>query len=182
MPLAQVGDGGGEETRDLGAEGGGDLRGPSEQKVAGQDGDQVPPTGVDTLDTTARERIIHDVVVIEGAKVHKLHRNTAHDALFGGRTVGGLRRGRVCGAQGQCRPEALATSGDQVAGDLGEEGVGGLDRPAQRILDSHQVVRQRRQVEQRRQTDHGPDDRRSPCEPPISPAIAGESGRCRACY
>ena len=72
LPLAQLADGAGQERRHLGAERGGDLRRPGQQEVAGQDGDQVAPSGVDALDAPAVLGLVHDVVVVQGSEVHQL--------------------------------------------------------------------------------------------------------------
>jgi hypothetical protein len=79
--------------------------------------------------------------VVERAEVDELDRDAAHDHL--------VRRGAHLGVDGERRrereagPDALAAGDDQVAGDLGEEGVLGLDRLPQLDLDLGQVVRHR---------------------------------------
>src|SRR5439155_3014449 len=55
LAFTQQADGRCEERRHFRAEGGGDLRGTGKKEVAGQDGDEVAPPGVDALDPTARE-------------------------------------------------------------------------------------------------------------------------------
>ena len=64
---------------------GGDLRGPGQQEVAGQDGLEVAPAGVDAVDGAADDGLVHDVVVVERAEVHQLDRHRAGDDLGGGR-------------------------------------------------------------------------------------------------
>ena len=80
LALAQPADGGGEQPGDLGAERRGDLRRLGQQVVAGEDRLEVAPPGVDALDGAAGVGVVHDVVVVERAEVHQLHRDcTAHD-------------------------------------------------------------------------------------------------------
>ena len=109
---------------DLGAERGGDLRGPGQQEVAGQDGPEVPPPGVDALDGAAGDGLVHDVVVVQRAEVDQLAGHAAEHDVVGG---GGAGAG---GGDGHHRAQPLAAGHDQVAGDLGQLLVGGLDRLA----------------------------------------------------
>ena len=69
LALAQGGDGGSQQPGHLGPQVGGDLRGPGQQVVAGQDGLQVSPTGVHALDGPPGLGVVHDVVVVQGSLV-----------------------------------------------------------------------------------------------------------------
>ncbi len=82
LALTQLGDGGGQQSGHVGAERRGDLRCPGQQEVAGQDGPQVPPPGVDRDDRSAGDRLIHDVVVVERSDVHQLDRYSAQHGGF----------------------------------------------------------------------------------------------------
>jgi hypothetical protein len=84
LALAQLSDGAGQQGGHLGAEGGGDLRRPGQQEIAGQDGGEVAPPVVHALDATARVGLVHDVVVVERAEVDELHRHTPQDDIVAG--------------------------------------------------------------------------------------------------
>ena len=56
LALAQPADGGGQQAGHLGAERGGDLGRPGQQEVAGEDGLEVAPPGVDALDACGGSR------------------------------------------------------------------------------------------------------------------------------
>ena len=79
LALAQAPDSGGEQAGHLGAERRRDLRGLGEQVVAGEDRLEVPPAGVHALDGATGEGVVHDVVVVERAEVHELHRDGTAD-------------------------------------------------------------------------------------------------------
>ena len=69
LAFAQAGDRCGEEPGDLDPEPGGDLGGPGEQEVAGEDRLEVAPLRVDAGDGAARCCVVHHVVVVERAEV-----------------------------------------------------------------------------------------------------------------
>ena len=158
LALAQGPDRRGQQRRHLGAERGGDLRGPGQQEVAGHDGDEVAPAGVDAFDSPPGPGLVHDVVVVQRSQMDELHRRPPHHDRVGGRRgQPGASRG-----QGQGRAQALATGSEQVAGDLGEEGILALDGPPQGPLDSLQVVGERREGEHRGQAGHDRTIRQQP--------------------
>ena len=99
---------------------GGDLRRLGQQEVAGEDGLEVAPAGVDALDGAAGGGLVHDVVVVERAEVDELDGDAAQDRR---RAVTGAVAGVAVAAAAMANagPEALAAGPDQVAGDLGEE-------------------------------------------------------------
>ena len=125
LPLAQPADRAGQQPGDLGAQRRGDLRGPRQQEVAGQDGLQVAPLGVDRLDAAAGRRLVHHVVVVQRAGLHQLAGDAACDERSS-RRIGGTADLR--GHHGQHRAQPLAAGDDEVRGDLGEVRVGGVDR------------------------------------------------------
>ena len=75
---------------------GGDLRRPGQQEVAGEDGPEVAPPGVDALDGAAGRGLVHDVVVVERAEVDELDRHAApdHRRRAPGRSPSRRRAGR----------------------------------------------------------------------------------------
>ena len=110
LALAQPADGGGQQAGHLGAERRGDLRGPGQQEVAGEDRLQVAPAGVDALDAAAGVGLVDDVVVVERAEVDQLDRHAAEHHVVGasGRRVGARRRRRprTAGAAACRRPRS----------------------------------------------------------------------------
>ena len=76
---AQLADGGGEQPRDVGAERGGQRRRPGQQEVAGEDGDDVAPAGVDARHAPAGLGLVDHVVVVQRPEVHELDRDGAGD-------------------------------------------------------------------------------------------------------
>ena len=146
LALAQLGDGGGEQPGDLGAERRRDLRRLGQQVVAGEDRLEVAPAGVHAVDRAPGRGVVHDVVVVERAEVHQLHRHRAeHDLRRGGahHVVGGGRRG-----DGEGGPHPLAAGEDQVAGDLGEERVVGHHRGPEGLLHPAEVGLEHGQLEE----------------------------------
>ncbi len=83
LALAQPADRGGEQPGDLGAERRGDLRRLGQQEVAGEDGLEVAPAGVDALDGAPGDRLVDDVVVVERAEVDELDRHAAPHRVVG---------------------------------------------------------------------------------------------------
>ena len=146
LALAQLPDGGGEQSGHLGPERSGDLGGLGQQIVAGEDGGEVAPASVDARDGAARGGVVHHVVVVEGTEVHEFDRHRAHDDVE--RSWRHDRGGRGGGGDGERRSHALAAGEDQVAGHLGEEGVVGHDRGRERVLDPDQVGLEHRQLEE----------------------------------
>ena len=69
--------------------------------------------------------------------MHQLNRHRTHDHVIAGREHGG--QGCGCRGDGKCGTDPFAAGGDQVAGDLGEEGVIGDDRATQCLLHPHEV-------------------------------------------
>jgi len=108
----------GEKSGDLGPERGGDLGRPGQQEVAGHDGHQIAPARVHALDRPAHGGLVHDVVVVERRQVHELHGHGPLEVVGPGFMLSPGGRG-----QGQPRAQALASGGDEMAGDLVEEGV-----------------------------------------------------------
>ena len=76
----------------LGTERRGDLRRLRQQEIAGEDGLEVAPLGVDGLHTATGGRFVHDIVVIQRTKVHQFTSDAALNSGIGGRTTGYLRR------------------------------------------------------------------------------------------
>src|SRR5262249_39161621 len=101
----------------LGAQLGGEVRGPGEKIVAGEYRDGVPPTGVRRRGTTSHRRLVHDVVVVERGEMSELddHRRRHN-----------LRPARVAELRGERDeqwPETLTTRVHEVPGDLGQHGI-----------------------------------------------------------
>ena len=128
-----------EEPGHVGAERGREGRGPRKQVVAGEDGDDVRPAGVDAGDAAAGLGLVDHVVVVQRAHVDQLDRSGAGDGLVG--SGPGSER-RIGGTEGQGRPEPLASGRDQMTGHLAEEAVLGVDLVGQTGLDPGQVARQ----------------------------------------
>ena len=78
--------------------------------------------------------------------MHQLHRDRTHHDLVGHRDHRGQRGGG--GGEGEGGPHPLAAGGDQVTGDLGEEGILGDDRATQCVLDPCQIGLEHGQLQQ----------------------------------
>ncbi len=124
----------GQQAGDLGAERGGDLRRPGQQKVPRQDGDQIAPPGVDALYAPARRRLVDDVVVVQGTQVDELDRDAAGDHVV----VDGSARGEGR-SDHERRPEALASGTDEVSCDLGEKRIVDGHGGRKRVLEAAEV-------------------------------------------
>ena len=85
LALAQQAQGVGQQAGDLGAERGGDLGRAGQEEVAGHDGDEVAPAGVDALHVAAHQGLVHDVVVVERGQVDELDRHRPLQVVGGGR-------------------------------------------------------------------------------------------------
>ena len=151
LALAEAGDGGGQQRGHLRAEAGRDLRRLRQQVVAGEDGLEVAPPGVDALDEVPGGGLVHDVVVVQRAQVHQLAAHPAHHRL--GRHGLGAGGGGERGGHGERRPLALAAGLDEVGGDLREEGVVGGDGLQQGVVHPTEAVGQC--GGRRRRTGHG---------------------------
>ena len=77
LPLAQAPDRGGQQRCHLGSQRGRQLRGLGQQEVARQDRLQVAPAVIHGLDAAPGLCVVHDVVVVQRAQVHQLHRHAA---------------------------------------------------------------------------------------------------------
>src|SRR6266540_1433166 len=129
LALDEPGDGPGEHAGRLGAEPGRHLGGAGEQVVAGEHGHLVVVAGVGRAGAAAHLRLVHDVVVVEARQVRQLDGDRGADQPRVARIAG------VAGQQHQRGPKALAAGGDQVAGGLLHERVGGDHRVPQGLLD-----------------------------------------------
>ena len=144
LALAETSDRARQETRHLGAERCGDLGGLRQQEVTGEDRLQVAPLGVHGFHPAAGGGFVHHVVVVQGPEVHEL----AGDAALNG-GLGGGATGRLGGDHRKERSEPFSARQEEVRGDLGEIGVGGLDGFQKRRFHAPAVVGGRRQFEQR---------------------------------
>ncbi len=113
----------GQQRGDVGAESGGDGGAAGQEVVAGDDGDEIPETAVDTLDVAPDRCLVDDVVVVQGGEVDELHGHPAHQVVLRGVPVASRRRG-----QGEEGPQPLAPRRDQVGRDLIQEAVARHDR------------------------------------------------------
>ncbi len=108
---------------DLHPKAGGDGGAPGQQIIAGDDGDEVPETAVDTLDVPPDGGLVDDVVVVERGEVDEFDRDPAHQFVLGG-VAAAARRGGQC----QQGAQAFAAGCDEVGRHLVQEGVTGQDR------------------------------------------------------
>jgi hypothetical protein len=102
LPLAQLGQGARHDAGHLDAQVGGQLRGPGEQVVAGQDRDGVVPPGVRATGCRGGRGLVDHVVVVERGEVDELDDDAGVDQL------GPRRVAEVAGERDQQRPEPLA--------------------------------------------------------------------------
>jgi hypothetical protein len=149
LTLAESADRAGQQCGHLGAERRRDLRRAREQEVAGEDGLQVAPLGVDGLDAAARGRFVHDVVVVQRTRLHEFAGDASLDSVVARRTVGDL-----CGHEGEHRAQALAAGDDEMGGDVVEIRIGRAHRLDERGLDAFDVAGHAREREER-QLRHG---------------------------
>ena len=143
LALAQPADRRRQQPGHLGPERCGDLRRPGQQEVAGEDGGQVPPAGVDALDGAPGGGLVDDVVVVQRAEVDELDGDpTLHDLVIHRRAPGGRGGDREEG------PDPLAASQDQVARDLGEVRVVGSYDVAQGLSTRERQISTQPRLEQ----------------------------------
>ena len=148
LAFAQPTDRSGEQAGDLGAERGRDFRGPRQEEVAGQDGLQVAPLGVDRFDAAPRAGFVHHVVVVERPGLYEFAGDATLDRAFPQLRV--RRAADLRGDHCQHRAKALATGDDQVRCDLVEvriRRVHGLD---ERLFDALHIVDHAGHGEERR--------------------------------
>ena len=72
LPAAQLADGGGEQRGHVGAERRGQRRRASQEEVAGEDGDDVAPAGVDARHAAPGLGLVDHVVVVQRPEVDEL--------------------------------------------------------------------------------------------------------------
>ena len=94
---------------------------------------------VDALHAPAGRRLVDHVVVVQRPEVDELDRHCPGDDVL---RDGLVAPGGVAGAQRQRRPDPLATSTDEVGGDVGEERITGPNRAPEGFLDPDQIVGQ----------------------------------------
>ena len=97
LALAQLGDGGGQEAGHFHPQRGGQGRRPGQEEVAGQDGHDVRPAGVDALHAPPGGRLVDHVIVVEGPEVDELHSHCPGDDVVGRRPAAA----GIAGAEGQ---------------------------------------------------------------------------------
>ena len=138
----------------VGPEIGGQLGGPGEQEVAGEDRDVVVPACVGRDAAAAQLGLVHHVVVVERREVGQLDDARGGDDLGGVGSVTGLG-----GEQHQQRPEALAARLHQVAGGLGDEPRAAAHMTGEGLLDDlhpdAETLGERRVRDGQRQTGRG---------------------------
>ena len=111
----------GEDCEDFqGAVGDHQLEGAGEEEVANEDGGLVAEDGVGAGETAAEEAFIDDVVMQEGGGVDEFDAGGERDM------ANALVAAHACGCEGQERAEALSTGGDDVGGELWDEGDGAV--------------------------------------------------------
>ena len=138
LPFAQPADRAGEQTGNLGAERGGDSRGPRQQEIARENRLQVPPLRVDGFDAAPGAGLVHHVVVVERSGLHQFTSDPTLDRLLPKFGIG--RPADLRGDHRQHRAQALATSDDQVRRDLVEVRVGRVHRLDQGGFDALHIV------------------------------------------
>ena len=147
---AELADRRGEQRGDVGAERRGERRCPGQQVVASEDRHDVAPPSVHRGHAATGLGLVDHVVVVERPEVNELAGHAAGHGRGGGR----LRPlGRIGRAEGQGGPEPLAPGAHQVLGDLAEEPILAVDRPAQLALDALHVGGEGREL-QGGQADH----------------------------
>ncbi len=138
LAVAQPGDGGGQQSRHLGAEGRRDLRCTRQEEVAGQDCPVIPPRDVHRRHAPSDLGVVHDIVVVERSDVHQLDGCGTGDDLvgYGSRRIerGGRRRDREPGSY------PLAAGVHEMGGDVTEERQIGHDGFLECDLDATQIV------------------------------------------
>ena len=146
LPPAQLADRRREEPGHVGTERRRERRRACEQEVAGEDRHDVAPACVDAGHAAPGLGFVDDVVVIERAEVDQLDGDRPGDRVVAGPGGGAARVG---GAEREGGPDALSARLDQVRGHIGQEGISGTNRPAERFLDPDQIVGERGQLDGR---------------------------------
>ncbi len=152
LAFAQPADGASEEACNLGAERCSDSRGARQEKVASDDGLEIAPLRVDSLDATPRVGLVHHVIVVERPEVNEFARHTTAYDVVGCRAAEDLRSNRR-----QHGPKPLAAGNDQMRRELGEIGIGSDNSVIHRSFNAAAVTITRRERQQRRRLRTGRD-------------------------